>query len=135
MRVIICGGRDFIDYDFMFKKLDMIFANSKPVEIVSGKNKMEVKDDKGRVIKITGADYYGERYAEKNGIAVKPFPADWAQGRKAGPLRNEEMAKYATHCVAFWDGNSRGTKDMIDRAKAHGLPTRVILFQSPAIHH
>lgn len=31
----------------------------------------------------------------------------------AGPIRNRDMGKYADYLVAFWDGKSIGTKDMI----------------------
>ena len=31
------------------------------------------------------------------------------------------MAAYAEALIAVWDGVSGGTKDMIERAKAHGL--------------
>ena len=50
------------------------------------------------------------------------FPADWNRfGRTAGPKRNKQMANYANTLVAFWDGKSRGTKNMIDLAKCRGL--------------
>jgi hypothetical protein len=37
-------------------------------------------------------------------------------------MRNEEMAALgADLCIAFWDGRSTGTKDMVDRAYDHGI--------------
>ena len=35
------------------------------------------------------------------------------------------MAKYATHLMAIWEGQSKGTKNMIDLANEHGLKVRV----------
>lgn len=69
-----------------------------------------------------GVDRMGEQFAEAAGVPVKRFPADWeAHGKAAGPLRNQEMADYADALIAIWDGESRGTKDMIDRATKSGL--------------
>lgn len=117
MRVIIAGGRDFADYDLLYRKMVSILKDQLPVnvEIVSGG--------------ANGADKLGERWAESLAFPVKRFPADWNKhGKSAGPIRNEEMAKYATHCVVFWDGKSRGSKNMIDTAAKYKLPTRVIYY-------
>ena len=58
---------------------------------------------------------------------IKRFPADWENlGRGAGYVRNVQMAFYADALIAFWDGESRGTKHMIDIAKEKGLMVRVI---------
>ncbi len=110
IRCIIAGGRDFHDYAYAKRKLDAIFARQADVEIVSGG--------------APGADALGERYAAERGWPVVRFPADWSQGRKAGPLRNSQMAAYATHLVALPGG--RGTADMIRQARAAGLEVRVI---------
>ena len=55
------------------------------------------------------------------------YPADWnTLGRKAGHVRNIEMAKNADALVACWDGVSRGTEDMIKIARSEGLAVFVI---------
>lgn len=110
IRCIVAGGRDFTDYAFAKERLDAIFARQGAVEIVSGGAR--------------GADALGERYAAERGWPVKRFPADWSQGRKAGPVRNAQMAAYATHLVALPGG--RGTADMIRQARAAGLEVRVV---------
>lgn len=118
MKVIIAGGRKFDNYALLCSKLDLLFANKKPDEIVSGR--------------ANGADLLGERYAKSRAIKVKSFPVtpdDWNKhGKKAGFLRNQDMAKYGTHLVAFWDGESRGTASMIELAKAYGLDVRVVKY-------
>jgi hypothetical protein len=59
------------------------------------------------------------------------FPADWDFfGKRAGMLRNVKMAESATHLIAFWDGISNGTKNMIDEAKKRNLMVRVIRFDT-----
>jgi alkanesulfonate monooxygenase SsuD/methylene tetrahydromethanopterin reductase-like flavin-dependent oxidoreductase (luciferase family) len=57
----------------------------------------------------------GLKWAEQLGVKVARFPADWdTYGKRAGYLRNEQMAEYADALFAIWDGESKGTKHMID---------------------
>ncbi len=114
-KVIIAGGRDFSDYQLLVEKCDKYLANKTNIEIVSGTAK--------------GADSLGERYAKERGYSLKTFPADWAAfGKRAGYLRNEQMANYANALIAFWDGESRGTKHMIDIATEKGLLVKVVPY-------
>lgn len=65
-----------------------------------------------------GADIAGERWAEANGIPCELHPADWDKhGKRAGFIRNQQMAEVADALIAIWDGESRGTADMIRRMK------------------
>jgi hypothetical protein len=74
-----------------------------------------------------GADRIGEQWAEENNIPVRRFPADWNEyGKAAGMIRNAQMAEYADGLIAFWNGQSRGTKNMIDIATDKGLKVIVI---------
>lgn len=67
--------------------------------------------------------------AKEMGFHVAYFPADWERyGKAAGYIRNKEMAQNADALVAFWDGESRGTKSMIDLAKEYDLAVRVLKF-------
>lgn len=76
-----------------------------------------------------GADSFGERWAEERGLEVIRLPADWAKyGRRAGPMRNAMMAERGDGLVAVWDGESAGTKNMIDNAKKRGL--RVAIYRT-----
>lgn len=70
-----------------------------------------------------GADTLGWSWANKNGVPVQNFPAEWEKdGKKAGPLRNQRMIDAGAEALlALWDGHSPGTKDMIKRAKDSGL--------------
>ena len=112
-KVIIAGSRDFSDIELMEKKCDIILKDKLNVEVVSGT--------------CRGADKLGELYAKKRGYTVKQFEAKWAEfGKSAGYLRNTKMAEYANALIAFWDGESKGTKHMIDRATKMGLQVRVI---------
>lgn len=74
-----------------------------------------------------GVDLIGKRWAEYNEIPVAKFPADWDKyDKRAGYIRNVEMAEYADALVALWDGHSRGTANMIQEAKKRNLKILVI---------
>lgn len=74
-----------------------------------------------------GVDQTAEKWAWYNDIPVKKFPADWDKhGKAAGPMRNREMAAYADALVAIWDGESRGTKNMIHEARKAGLDVYIL---------
>lgn len=68
-----------------------------------------------------GVDAAALSACERHGVAVEACPADWdTYGRAAGPLRNAHMVEIATAVVAFWDGHSRGTRNLIGRAREAG---------------
>lgn len=111
-KVIIAGCRDFTDYALLCSFADEALAGTENVEIISGGAR--------------GADALGERYARERGRRLKVFPADWKKwGAAAGPIRNGQMADYADALIAFWDGRSAGTRDMIRKAEDRGLRVQV----------
>lgn len=121
-RIIIAGGRDFRDAQMLSEQVEAWIKSFTPrpafssIQIVSGKCS-------------EGADKIGEDWAAKYNIPVAEFPADWATfGASAGPRRNRDMALYATHCICFWDGKSRGTKNMIKEATSVGIPLKVVRY-------
>lgn len=114
-RVIVAGSRDFDDYDLLREKCDALLARKtdKNIIIVSGTAR--------------GADQLGEWYADERGYQVERYPADWEnEGKAAGPIRNAKMADNADALIAFWDGESRGTENMIEEATRKGLAVRVV---------
>ncbi len=69
-----------------------------------------------------GADYFAWEWANERGVMCGSYPADWdAHGKRAGPIRNQQMIDEGKPdgVVAFPGG--RGTKDMVDRAEKAGL--------------
>lgn len=119
IRVIVAGGRDFTDYRLLCNTLNNLLSDKlKQVTIISGTAK--------------GADSLGERFAKFNNVKLKQFPADWSIGKRAGYIRNEQMAKYAAQgkgvLIAFWDNKSKGTKNMINIAKNYGLEVHIINY-------
>ena len=116
-KVVDAGGRDFAGYELLKEKCDFYLQNKKPeiIVIVSGH--------------ASGADTLGERYAQERGYETEVYPADWkTNGRAAGPIRNAQMATVADALIAFWDGKSRGTKNMIDTATKRGLQVAVVRY-------
>lgn len=119
IKVIIAGTRDFNNYELLKQKMDKILANrvknNEEIIIISGTAR--------------GADKLGERYAREKGYKIERYPANWDKyGKRAGYIRNEQMAKVADACVCFWDEQSKGTKHMIDLAKQYKLALRVINY-------
>ena len=94
----------------------------------------EIGGDQVRIVSghCRGADLMGERYAHENGLELSVFPAEWnIYGRRAGFVRNTQMADFASEegnegaLIAFWDGQSRGTKMMIGIAQKKGIAVHV----------
>ena len=117
-KLIIAGGRDFNDYEVVSHQLNRL-ANGElgpyAVSIVSGMAR--------------GADALGARFARENNVKLYEFPADWEQnGKRAGFLRNEEMGRFSDGLLVFWDGQSRGTKHMIEFMKSLAKPIRIINY-------
>lgn len=122
-RIIIAGTRTFDDYALLRKTMCNLFGHVPPsqMEVMSGHC-------------LTGADHYGEVFAKRNGIRLTLFPADWKKyGKAAGPVRNRQMAEYAApdgYCVIFWDGKSRGSRNMIAEAKKAGVKTVIVMYEN-----
>ena len=110
MKTIVAGSRSFKDYGKF--KLIMDHHKNFITTIISGH--------------ASGVDQMGERYARENNIHLEIFPADWeSYGKKAGYLRNIQMAEHADFLIAFWDGESKGTKHMIDIANKRNIGTDI----------
>jgi hypothetical protein len=117
VKLIIAGSRSFDDYDRLCVACNHLTQNFKvPVVVISGCAR--------------GADRLGERWADSRRLHVERFPADWDRhGKAAGYRRNEAMARAATHCIVFWDGQSPGAKHMIDLARQYRLQLRIVRFK------
>ena len=114
-RVIIAGSRTFDNYDLLKHTLDNYLIDKPDAIVISGGAR--------------GADALGERYAKERGLKIERYPADWKKyGRAAGPIRNEQMAARGDALVAFWNGESRGTRHMIETAKRYCLDVYVVRY-------
>lgn len=114
MKVIIAGSRD-ASAEAVRRALETCPWTDLVTTVVSGM--------------AAGADREGELWASERGLAVERFPADWKTfGKRAGPVRNKEMSENADGLIAVWDGNSRGTANMIELAQKRGL--RVFVYRT-----
>jgi hypothetical protein len=106
MKTIIAGSRGI--HSFSLVRQIIASCGWTPTLIISGGAR--------------GVDKLAEKYADLYNIPVKVFPADWNKyGNSAGYIRNKEMAEHAEALIAIWDGESKGTKHMINIAKKKGL--------------
>lgn len=110
MRIVVAGSREFTDYNVAEAFIDQCITSANgdsSLIFISGG--------------CRGADKIGEMYAKSHGFYIEVFPADWEKyGRKAGPIRNRQMAQAADMVICFWDGKSKGTKSMIECAVRAG---------------
>lgn len=91
----------------------------------------------------TGADLLAGGWAHAHGVFEEAYPADWSQGKSAGPRRNARMLaegkpdrglafgalwKRATLPPHTWPNNETwkrtGTGDMVKRMLDAGIPVR-----------
>jgi hypothetical protein len=117
MKIIIAGSRDFDDYKMLERYCDHFFRDkiADEVTILCGMSK--------------GADLLGRKYAISRGFNVKEYPADWeTHGKAAGPIRNAEMADNADGLIAFYDGESKGTGNMIKEAEKRELQVCILKY-------
>ncbi len=74
-----------------------------------------------------GIDSDARKYAQENNVPLKEFLPDYKRYGRTAPLkRNLEIIAYADMVIAFWDGQSHGTKFVIDNCKKQGVPVKVI---------
>lgn len=110
MKVIVCGSR---------------------VKADSARITQALKDADAHMV-ITGAapgvDTVAHIIAVDHGMATRQHRADWGTwGKAAGPIRNQRMLDAHPDAIvlAFPHGESKGTRDMIRRARQQGREVRV----------
>ena len=124
LKVIIAGSRTITKKHIVEDAFEEWFSNKNVFEIVSGCAK--------------GIDTLAIEIAKDNDYDLAKFPAKWhdENGRldkTAGFKRNMKMAEYADVLLAIWDGESKGTKHMIDSMLLLRKPV-VIVFHKVSDH-
>ena len=75
-----------------------------------------------------GVDADARAWAQAAGIPCREFLPDYDRyGRSAPIRRNAEMLAQADLVLAFWDGESRGTRFGIEYCKKNGIPLRLFV--------
>lgn len=114
MKVIIAGGRDIREMKYVEKGIEE--SNFHITTIVQGG--------------CSGVDELAKTYAIKNNIQHKEFKAEWDyHGRKAGPIRNKQMADYADVLILIWNGQSRGSWNMREQMEKLGKPIYEVIVK------
>lgn len=109
MKVLICGGRDFEDYDTMKTVLSAL-------QVERGQFTLVIHGA------ARGADTYAGEYARRHQIPVKAFPADWrAHGKSAGPIRNRQMLEEGKPDLVVAFPGGKGTENMVRTARSAGI--------------
>lgn len=109
MRVLVCGGRNYQDWQTVCAVLSRL-----PVSVLIEGG-------------ATGADLLAYQWASQNKVPVEKFEAEWEKhGRAAGPIRNAKMLREGKPDLVVAFPGGRGTADMIRRARAAGVPVREI---------
>jgi hypothetical protein len=64
-----------------------------------------------------------KKFAEANGIKIKIYGSDWKKfGHTAGVISNYHIVHNSEYVIVFWDGASRGCKNLILRCRKTGTP-------------
>lgn len=120
-KLAIVGSRTFVDYQVLCEEMAKLPT---PSLIVSGGAK--------------GADALGKKYADEHNIPTKIFPAIWHPQGEDGPMdkgagmkRNTDIIKESTAVLAFWDGDSTGTVDSINKAVMFKKHVKVVYTGIP----
>jgi hypothetical protein len=116
MKVLVCGQRDFYDLETLTIVMDGLHKEYKFTTLIHGAAK--------------GADSLAANWAKLNHIEIEAYPADWKKyGKGGGPVRNKQMLEVGKPnlVVAFFvygeAEKSKGTKDMVQKAKNAGIET------------
>lgn len=84
-----------------------------------------------------GVDTWANEIAWEKGARVHLYQPDWqTYGKAAGPLRNDDMLtawlniETPKGVLVAWDGESKGTADMIGKLDRHGI-AYILLWMVP----
>ena len=114
MKIAVIGSRSFADYELLKKTLNEITGITK---VISGGAK--------------GADSLAEQWAKEYQIETVIYKPDWAKyGRGAGVVRNRLIIEDCDLCIAFWDGESKGTKSSIDHCKKLNKKLTIVRYSA-----
>jgi len=126
-KILIAGGRDFID----FPRVERDF-----IDLTSPYERKEITIISGMA---SGADSLGVEIANLHGILLEEYPAAWEdlttepcvirtnwRGKYnllAGIARNQRMLDEGKPdlVLVYWNGKSKGTRDMIARTTRVGV--------------
>lgn len=105
MRVLVCGGRDYMDFDHVQEILNQWHMGANFSLLIAGGQ--------------TGADTLAETWAYINKVPTLIIKAEWQKfGKAAGNLRNTRMLVEGLPTIVIAFPGNVGTADMVKQAKA-----------------
>ena len=112
MKVLVCGGRDYCEVEHLNYTLDQItnpyHGGKWSFELVCGM--------------ADGADTLAYNWAQKHGLTVHKFPADWEKyGKRAGYIRNQQMLDEGKPDLVIAFPGGKGTAMMVNLARKAGV--------------
>lgn len=112
-RILVCGGRDYDDYERVKGVLDKL---------------LDWCGGRGGLIIIQGmapgADSLARRWAEDNGVETIGFRASWdLYGKRAGYIRNAQMLDEGKPDLVIAFPGGAGTNMMTDLSVKAGIQT------------
>ncbi len=119
MRVLVCGGRDFTDQEYLTKILWQVDTEACGFsEVLHGG--------------CRGADWLAHLWIHEGvpeeGLTCpleQIFRADWDKhGKAAGPIRNQQMLDEGKPDLVLAFAGGKGTDDMCRRAREAGVEVR-----------
>src|SRR3954447_17787592 len=113
MRILVCGGRNYLDINFLFATLDRKHASTPITEVITGG--------------ASGADTLAVEWAKARDIPFQIFFAAWHEhGRGAGPLHNRQMLEEGRPDIVVAFPGAHGTAGMVKLARKAGVPVEVL---------
>jgi len=104
MNVGVVGCRNFTNYDYLSRVLDLFVKRFDITKIISGGAR--------------GTDSMAIKYAKEKGLAWKNHLPNKKHGFPAALfIRNQLIIDDSEILIAFWDRESTGTLDSIKKAK------------------
>lgn len=107
VRICIAGSRSFHNsytFDAYLREYLAWVGDAQPIAFISGGAKR-------------GPDALIIEWARKHDYPCFVMEANWDEhGRGAGFRRNAKMREVMIHLFAFWDGESSGTEEMVDKS-------------------
>lgn len=114
VRVLVCGGRDYRDWETLCEELSLLHADHDITTIIHGGAR--------------GADDMAGQFARASiGIEEVVYPANWKDhGKSAGPIRNQLMLDEGKPDMVVAFPGGRGTADMVRRAREANILVTMI---------
>lgn len=109
MIILVCGGRDYCDWNTLSSLLDSIHQEHNIECLIQGK--------------ANGADWLARAWAISRNVPFKDYPANWKKyGKAAGLIRNTLMLddNPAIDCVVAFAGGA-GTANMMEQANSRNI--------------